>query len=72
MKATFLLAIVSVPVSMLLLGCSFPRVPEAALKQYMQGEDFYVRGQVEAALAIFSRGAQQQPSFYQARFMQGK
>ena len=71
MKVTFF-AIVSVPVSMLLLGCSFPRVPEAALKQYMQGEDFYVRGQVEAALAIFSRVSQQQPSFYQARFMQGK
>jgi tetratricopeptide (TPR) repeat protein len=53
-------------------GCSAPRVPEDALKQYMQGEDFYVRGQVDAALAIFSRVALQHPGFFQARFMQGK
>ena len=55
-----------------LIGCFSPRVPEDALKQYMQGEDFYVRGQVDAALAVFSRVAQQYPGFFQARFMQGK
>ena len=69
---TILLTAVTLLVPILLIGCSSPRVPEDALKQYMQGEDFYVRGQVEAALAIFSRVAQRQPNFYQARFMQGK
>ncbi len=57
---------------LILLACPSPGIPQEALSQYMQGEDFYVRGQIEAGLAIFSRVARQQPRFYQARFMQGK
>ncbi len=57
---------------MVLAGCSSPTVPPEALKQYMQAEDFYVRGQVEAALAVFARVARQYPRFPQARFMEAK
>lgn len=53
-------------------GCSARPVPDAALKQYLQGEDFYVRGSVEAAHAVFARVAKAFPQFYQARFMEGK
>ena len=56
----------------LLVTCSSAEIPPEALKQYLQAEDFYVRGQVEAALAIFSRVARQYPRFSQARFMEGK
>jgi predicted Zn-dependent protease len=58
--------------SLLLTACSPRQVPQGALKQYMQAEDFYVRGQVEAALAVFSKVAREQPRFHQARFMQAK
>ena len=53
-------------------GCSPFQVPQDAIKQYLQAEDFYVRGQVEAALAVFSKVAKQHPEFAQARFMQAK
>jgi tetratricopeptide (TPR) repeat protein len=48
-----------------------PPSPDA-LKQYMQAEDFYVRGQVEAASAIFSRVSRENPDFHQALFMHAK
>ncbi|MGA2975795.1 MAG: tetratricopeptide repeat protein [Spirochaetia bacterium] len=53
-------------------GCSNKQVSQDAIKQYMQGEDFYVRGQVEAALAVFTRVAREHPEFHQACFMRGK
>jgi tetratricopeptide (TPR) repeat protein len=56
----------------LLVTCSSPQVPQDVLKQYLQAEDFYVRGQVEAALAIFSKVAKRHPEFSQARFMEAK
>jgi tetratricopeptide (TPR) repeat protein len=57
---------------LLLVGCSPSATPPEAIKQYMQGEDFYVRGQVEAALAVFERLSRQFPRFLQARFMEAK
>jgi tetratricopeptide (TPR) repeat protein len=55
-----------------LQGCA-PKPPSPdALKQYMQAEDFYVRGQVEAASAIFARVARENPGFHQAMFMHAK
>jgi tetratricopeptide (TPR) repeat protein len=57
--------------AILLAACS-NKIPDAALTQYMQGEDFYVRGQIEAALAVFTHVAKQTPRFYQASFMEGK
>jgi tetratricopeptide (TPR) repeat protein len=57
---------------LLLLGCAAKPPSQDALKQYMQAEDFYVRGQVEAALAIFSRVARENPDFHQAMFMHAK
>jgi len=57
---------------LLILGCA-PKPPsQEAVKQYMQAEDFYVRGQVEAAAAIFSRVARENPGFPQAAFMHAK
>jgi tetratricopeptide (TPR) repeat protein len=53
-------------------SCSPREVPPDAIKQYLQAEDFYVRGQVEAALAVFSKVSRQYPEFPQARFMQAK
>jgi tetratricopeptide (TPR) repeat protein len=55
-----------------LAACAAAEIPPEALKQYLQGEDFYVRGQAEAALAIFTRVAEQHPGFHQASFMRGK
>jgi tetratricopeptide (TPR) repeat protein len=59
-------------VILMMEGCARSEVPPEALSQYMQAEDFYVRGQVEAALAVFSRVARQYPRFAQARFMEAK
>jgi tetratricopeptide (TPR) repeat protein len=56
----------------LLATCSPAEAPPEALTQYLRAEDFYVRGQVEAALAIFSRVSQQHPELSQATFMEGK
>ncbi len=55
-----------------LVACPPAEVSQEALKQYLQAEDFYVRGQVEAALAILSRVSKQHPEFSQARFMEAK
>ncbi len=48
------------------------RPPDAALKRYLQAQDFYVRGQIEAASAIFARVAKDYPRFHQARLMEAK
>ena len=58
--------------SVLLSACSPAAIPQDAVKQYLQAEDFYVRGQVEAALGIFEQVSRTHPGFHQARFMQGK
>ncbi len=55
-----------------MVSCSPAQVPQEALKQYLAAEDFYVRGQVEAALAILSKVVGTHPQFSQARFMQAK
>ncbi len=70
-RAIAALAVLPVLLPLLITACSRP-IPEEALKQYMQGEDYYVRGQVEAALAVFSRVAKQTPRLTQASFMQAK
>jgi tetratricopeptide (TPR) repeat protein len=69
---TFSILLGALLASLLLAACAPAKVPQDALKQYLQAEDFYVRGQVEAALAIFSKVARQNPQFSQARFMEGK
>jgi predicted Zn-dependent protease len=58
--------------SLLLSGCSPAALPPDAVKQYLQAEDFYIRGQVEAALGVLAQVSRKHPEFHQARFMQGK
>jgi tetratricopeptide (TPR) repeat protein len=57
---------------LLIQSCAAKPPSQDALKQYMQAEDFYVRGQVEAAAAVFSRVARDNPGFHQAAFMHAK
>jgi len=59
-------------VLLLLAGCTQPPPTEAALKEYLKAQDFYVRGQIEAASAIFARVAKSCPRFHQARLMEAK
>lgn len=57
---------------LLLNACSPSEPPEAAVRRYMKGEDFYLKGQLEAAEAIFHRLAASYSAFYQSRFMDAK
>lgn len=55
-----------------LAGCAPYRPPEAALEAYLQGQEAYLRGQLEAASATFARLAKSYPRFGQARLMEAK
>jgi len=57
---------------LLLGGCAQSQLPDAALTEYLKAQDFYVRGQIEAASAVFARVARDYPRFYQARLMEAK
>lgn len=58
--------------TLFVVSCSSNRIPKSAVKQYLQGEDFYVAGRLQAAAAVFDRLSVRYPSFYQARLMDAK
>jgi len=60
------------PCVLTLSGCGPEQIPHAAIANYLHAEDFYVRGQIEAAAAIFTSVSQKYPTFYQAGFMEAK
>ncbi len=62
----------SLAAAIALTGCTPSRPPEEALKEYLKAQDFYLRGQIEAASAVFARVARSYPHFYQARLMEAK
>jgi predicted Zn-dependent protease len=68
----FLRAVFFFVASLFLSSCAPSAIPQNAVKQYLQAEDFYVRGQLEAALGVFAKVSRQYPEFDQAKFMQGK
>jgi tetratricopeptide (TPR) repeat protein len=71
-KVVFCFVLLGALLALLLSACAPSKPPDEAVKEYMRGEDFYLRGQVEAAEAIFHRLAGRYHSFFQAHFMDAK